>query len=68
MEVLTILAAVVAILTAAAVNAEVQRRLLAQGGSWFSSTIKSGLCGFAAMLCTLAAYFGIGSVVLRALG
>lgn len=68
MLVLTIFFVLVAILSAGATNAIVQGRLLAQGGRWLPSTITSGLCGLAVMIGVLAAYFGIGSIVVRIVG
>ena len=65
---LTVIVLAIAVISAAMVNAEVQRRLLAQGGSWFPSTIKSGLCGFGAMICIVAAYFTIGTIAAHVTG
>lgn len=63
MEVLAITILIGSVFVAAAVNAEVQRRLLAQGGRWLPSTIESRLSGFAAMIGIVAAYFAIGSII-----
>ncbi len=62
MEVLTIAILIGSVIAAAAVNAEVQRRLLVQGGRWFPSTIKSGLSGFAVMIGIVGTYFAIGGI------
>ncbi|KTR83852.1 hypothetical protein NS277_07900 [Novosphingobium barchaimii] len=58
----------VALILAAATNALVQSRLLAHGGRWLPSTIKSGLGGFAVTIGVLASYFGLGGIVVRLWG
>ena len=66
MEVLAVTIMLGSAIAAMVVNAEVQRRLMAQGGRWLPSTIKSGLSGFAVMIGINVAYFGIVSIILRA--
>lgn len=66
MDMLTIAILIGCTFAAAAVNAEVQRRLLAKGGRWLPSTIKSGLSGFAVMIGTIGAYLAICAIVTRA--
>ena len=63
MEVFTILVMIVAVISAAATNAIVQRRLLAAGHGWLRSTAVSGLTGFLAMIAIVASYFIVGQAI-----
>jgi hypothetical protein len=65
MGVLTVLIMIVAVISAAATNAIVQRRLLAAGHGWFRSTAVSGLTGFLAAIAIIAAYFIVGHLIWR---
>jgi len=66
MNVFTIPVIICSTIAGAAVNAEVQRRLLEKGGRWLPITIKSGMSGFAVMIGIIAAYLPFGSLVLKA--
>lgn len=66
MILLTIIIFVVAVISAAAVNAEVQRRLLKRGGHWLPSTIKSTLCGFGTMIGVVVVSFAIVNIAMGA--
>lgn len=63
MEVLTVLIMIVAVISATATNAIVQRRLLAAGHGWFRSTAVSGLTGFLAAIDIIAGYFIVGHLI-----
>ncbi len=65
MEALTILVMIVAVISAAAINAIVQRRLLAAGYGWFRSTAVSGFTGLLAAIAIIAAYFIVGHLIWR---
>ena len=63
MEVLAISVMIVAVISAAATNAIVQRRLLAAGYGWLRSTAVSGLTGFLAMIAIVASYFIVDQTI-----
>lgn len=65
MEALTILVMIIAVVSAAATNAIVQRRLLAAGHGWFRSTAVSGFTGFLAAVAIIAAYLIVGHLIWR---
>lgn len=67
MEALTILVMIVAVISAAATNAIVQRRLLPAGHGWFRSTAVSGFTGLLAAIAIaiIAAYFIVGHLIWR---
>lgn len=63
MEAVTVLVMIVAVISAAATNAIVQRRLLAAGHGWFRSTAVSGFTGFLTAITIIAAYFIVGHLI-----